>query len=124
MSRANKELRQHYTLSEIERALRHEPLMYSYAEAGDFDIIHLIMDARASLERAKPTEVQLKTVELVWRKGLSLVEAGRLLGVTPQAVKFNLDLLQIKIKKVLDEWTVLDREEFKNEYSSSRAVNY
>lgn len=111
MDKVSRLTRGHYTLADIERALRHKAHMYAYAEAGELDIIHLFVDAERALELAKPTEVQLKTVELVWTKGYSLIEAGRLLGVTPQAVKFNLDLLKVKLKKVLDEWTRLDREE-------------
>ena len=111
MSRINSMTRGHYTLADIERALRHKPHMYAYAESGELDIIHLFVDAERALKLANPTEVQLKTVDLVWTQGYSLVEAGRLLGVTPQAVKFNLDLLKVKLKKVLDEWKRLDREE-------------
>src|SRR5579875_2838674 len=110
-SKVSRLTKEHYTLAEIERALKSEPLMYAYAEAGDLDIIHLIIDANTALMLAQPTEIQLKTVELVWRQGYSLVDTARELGVTPQAVKFNLDLLKVKIKKVLDEWKWLDREE-------------
>jgi hypothetical protein len=111
LSRVTKE---HYTLAEIERALKNEPMMYAYAEAGDLEVIHLIIDANRALELAQPTEIQLQTVELVWRRGYSLVETGKALGVTPQAVKFNLDLLKVKIKKVLDEWRLMDKGEKKD----------
>lgn len=111
MDRVNRLTRGHYTLPDIERALRHGDHMYAYAESGELDIIHLKIDAERALELAKPTEIQLTTADLVWTKGYSLIETGRLLGVTPQAVKFNLDLLKVKLKKVLDEWTRLDREE-------------
>lgn len=111
MSRVSRVTKEHYTLAEIERALKNEPLMYAYAESGDLDIIHLIVDSKRALILAQPTEVQLKTLDLVWRKGYSLVETGKILGVTPQAVKFNLDLLKVKLKKVLDDWKRLDRGE-------------
>lgn len=103
--------KEHYTLAEIERALKSEALMYAYAEAGDLEVIHLIVDAQKALELAEPTDIQLKTVELAWKKGYSLVDTGKELGVTPQAVKFNLDLLKVKIKKILDEWRLMDRGE-------------
>jgi DNA-directed RNA polymerase specialized sigma24 family protein len=105
-----KATKENYTLAEIEKALKNEALMYAYAEAGDLDVVHLLIDAETALQMANPTDIQLKTVELVYRKGYSLVEAGKALEVTPQAVKFNLDLLRVKIKKVLDEWKVADRE--------------
>lgn len=110
-SKLEKATKEHYTLAEIEKALKNEPLLYAYAEAGDLDVIHLLIDADNALHLAEPTDIQLKTVELIYRKGYSLVEAGRHLGVTPQAVKFNLDLLKVKVKKVLDEWKQLDRED-------------
>lgn len=112
-SKFDKATKENYTLLEIEKALKNNELMYSYAEQGDLDVVHLIIDAETALRLANPTVIQLKTVGLVYRKGYSLVEAGRELGVTPQAVKFNLDLLRVKIKKVLDQWTLLDRGEVK-----------
>ena len=105
-TRLDRVTKDHYTLNEIERALKNRELMYSYAMLGDLDIIHSIVDADTALRLAKPTEIQSKTMDLVWVKGLSLVETGRLLGVTPQAVKFNLDLLRVKLKKVIDAWEV------------------
>jgi hypothetical protein len=105
----DKATKENYTLTEIEKALKNVHLMYAYAEAGDLDVVHIIIDAETALHLAKPTSIQLQTVDLVYKKGYSLVEAGRELNVTPQAVKFNLDLLRVKVKKVLDEWTVLDR---------------
>lgn len=111
LERATKES---YTLPEIEKALKNEAMLYVYAEVGDFDSIHLLIDAERALMLSEPTDIQLHTVDLVYRKGNSLVEAGRQLGVTPQAVKFNLDLLKVKIKKVLNEWEILDREGVKN----------
>ncbi|WP_231120618.1 hypothetical protein [Bacillus safensis] len=74
------------------------------------DIIHIILDSDKALELAHPTDIQLKTVDLVWRKGYNLVEAGKMLGVTPQAVKFNLGLLKVKMQKVVDQWRQLDKE--------------
>lgn len=110
-SKVSRVTKEHYTLAEIERALKFEPLMYAYAEAGDLEVLHLMIDARTALELAQPTEIQLKTIEIVWRQGYSLVDTGKMLGITPQAVKFNLDLLKIKIKKVLDDWKRQDRGE-------------
>lgn len=101
LDRATKE---QYTLSEVERALKSKELMYSYAVSGDLDVIHLIVDADKALELSNPTEIQRKTMQLNWEQGLSLVETGRILGVTPQAVKFNIDLLRVKLKKVVDAW--------------------
>lgn len=99
-----KSTKEHYTLREIERAIRYKSLMYSYAEKGDLEVVHLIVDAETAVKQAEPTDVQLKTVELVWRQNYSLVEAGRMLDVTPQAVKFNLELFKVKLQKVVDRW--------------------
>ncbi|MEH7117248.1 hypothetical protein V7128_07475 [Neobacillus vireti] len=110
MSRVSRAVQEHYTLSDIEKTLKNKELTYSYAEQGELDVIHLIIDAERALELANPTEIQLMTVDLVWRQGFSLVETGRMLGVTPQAVKFNLDLLKVKIQKVVDEWRIKDKE--------------
>jgi len=111
VSKLSRVTEEHYTLAEIEKALKNTDLMYSYAEAGELDVLHLMLDAELALKLAQPTDIQLKTVDLVWRKGYSLVESGKLLSVTPQAVKFNLNLLKVKLQKVLDEWTLLDRGE-------------
>lgn len=111
MDKFERATKDNYTLSEIERALKNTELMYCYAEQGDIDVVNLIIDAEEALKLAQPTAIQLKTVELVYRKGYSLVETGRVLGVTPQAVKFNLDLLRVKVKKIIDQWKVLDRED-------------
>ncbi|MFL0442007.1 hypothetical protein [Bacillus subtilis] len=108
-SKLERATQDHYTLAEIERTLKNRELSYSYAEQGDLDIVHLILDSEKALELAQPTEIQRMTVDLVWRQGYNLVETGKMLGVTPQAVKFNLGLLKIKIQKVLDEWKVLDK---------------
>ncbi|MGG4390520.1 hypothetical protein ABEU97_20520 [Priestia megaterium] len=112
LSRVTKE---HYTLAEIEKALKNEHLLYSYAEAGDLESIHLLIDAERALEQAQPTDIQLKTVDLVWKHGYSLVESGKLLSVTPQAVKFNLGLLKVKIQRVLDEWRLAEMGESTDE---------
>lgn len=108
-SKLDRATKDHYTLAEIERALKNRELSYSYAEQGDLDIIHVLLDAEKALELANPTEIQLMTVDLVWRQGFNLVETGKMLGVTPQAVKFNLGLLKVKLQKVLDEWRILDQ---------------
>lgn len=110
MGKFERATKDNYTLPEIERALKNTELMYCYAEQGDLEILHLVIDAEKALQLAQPTKIQLNTVDLVYRQGYSLVETGRILGVTPQAVKFNLDLLRVKIKKIVDQWKVLDRE--------------
>lgn len=110
-SKFEKSTKDNYTLAEIEKALKSRELMYSYAEMGDMDIIHLVIDADRALVLAEPTAIQLKTVDLVFNEGYSLVEAGKILNVTPQAVKFNLDLLRVKLQKVVDQWRVQDMGE-------------
>lgn len=108
LARATKD---HYTLSEIERAFKNKEKLLSYAMSGDMDSVHLLVDAENALKQSNPTEIQERTLDLVYRQGLSLAEAGKQLGVSLQAVKFNLDLLRVKIKKVLDQWKQMDRED-------------
>lgn len=93
-----------YTLKEIERGLRFRELLYSYAERGDLDSIHLLIDADNALEQARPTAIQSEAVRLVWKEDYTLAEAGALLGISAQGVRFNLQLLEIKIQRVLDKW--------------------
>lgn len=99
-----KNTKEHYTLGEIERAIRYEGLMRSYAERGDMDSVILLVDAERAVSLAEPTAIQEQAIQMVWRENRSLVEVGRELGVTPQAVKFNLDLFKVKLKRVLDSW--------------------
>lgn len=103
LARATKE---HYKLSEIERGLRNKGLLYTYAEKGDLEAVHVIIDAERALKLAEPTAIQSITVQLHWSEGRTLAETGELLGVTPQAVRFNLGLLKVKLQKVLDRWTL------------------
>lgn len=93
-----------YTLKEVERTLRNRELLYTYAESGDLDAVDTLVDVERALALAEPTETQLLTATLYWGEGLTLKETGEILGVTPQAVRFNLNLLKVKIKKVLDKW--------------------
>jgi len=111
MGQFSKATNSSYTLLEIEKAIKHREMLYIYAGHGDMDSINQAIDADIAVERAKPTEVQRKTVDLVWRQGYSLVEAGKTLKVTPQAVKFNLDLFKVKLKRVLDIWKKDNGEE-------------
>ncbi|MGG4039009.1 hypothetical protein [Heyndrickxia ginsengihumi] len=115
MNAVDKVTKDEYTLAEIERALKNRELMYAYAEQGDMGIINVLIDADEALRLANPTDIQLQTIDLVWRQGYSLVETGKKLNVTPQAVKFNLDLLKVKLKKVLDEWIQLGKEDTCND---------
>lgn len=102
--RISREYGESYTMKEIERAFRNKQMLYRYAERGDMDGIHLIADAERALEEAEPTDIQRTAVKLYWEWGLPFRECGELLGVTPQAVSFSLDLLRVKIQKVLDRW--------------------
>lgn len=94
----------HYTLKDIERGIRNKQHLYVKGVSGDASAIDLIVDAERCIELAKPTEVQAQAVRLVWEMNYTLQDAGDLLGVTPQAVRFNIQLLSVKIKAVLDEW--------------------
>lgn len=103
-SRIDREMGDHYTLKDIERGIRNREQLYTFAEDGNLDTVHLIVDAEKALDLAKPTLKQLKTAYYYWGEGLTLKETGDRLDVTPQAVKFNLELLKVKIKSVLDRW--------------------
>ncbi|MFG3611480.1 hypothetical protein [Rummeliibacillus stabekisii] len=106
--------REHYTLKEIENAIRNKESMYIFAEGGALDAIDRGIDAEHCLKQSNPTEVQAKCIELVWKKNMSLAQAGSILGVTPQAIQYNIDLLRKKMQKVLDKWKALDEEAFAN----------
>lgn len=101
-----------YTLKEIEVGLRNEGQFYARGEEGDYDAIIRLADSKLALEKADPTEAQLQAVELVWRRGYTLTEAGEILGVSRQAVRFNLQLLSIKLSEVVTKWK---DKEVKNE---------
>lgn len=99
-----------YTLGDIERTIRNKDLMYIYASHGDMDSVDRIIDAELAVNLAEPTDLQRTTLDLVWRQGNSLVKTGEILGVTPQAVKFNLELFKVKLKRVLNVWKHLEGE--------------
>lgn len=99
-----KEMGDHYTLKDIEKGIRGRNNLYEFAERGFLEGIDLIIDAERALDLAKPTQKQLETVYYYWGMGLTLKETGAILGVSPQAVKFNLELLKVKVKSVLDRW--------------------
>lgn len=93
-----------YTLKDIETGLRNADYFYSRAESGDLDAIIQLADSQLALEKADPTEAQLQAVELVWKREYTLKEAGDRLGISPQAVRFNLQLLSIKLTEVVNKW--------------------
>lgn len=103
--------KEHYTLKDIERGYKHRELLYSYAERGDLDAVDLIADSETALKAANPTVLQVKTIELYWMRSYTLKETGDILGVSPQAVKFNIELLKVKITKVLDRWRAREERE-------------
>ena len=100
-----------YTLKEIESGLRNSKYYYNSAGAGNVDALIHMMDSEYALQCAEPTEAQMLAVELVWRQERTLTEAGEILGITPQGVRFNLQLLSIKLKKVVDEWKEIEGRE-------------
>lgn len=114
-----RETKEHYKLSEIERGLRNKQLLYTYAEKGDLEAVHLIVDAERALQASKPTALQLKTVQLYWKDGRTLAETGAILGVSPQAVRFNMGLLKVKLQKVLDAWVI---REIADEQKGDRSI--
>jgi len=96
--------KKHYTLKDIERGIRNKQHLYRKAIKGDSSAIDLIVDAEHCVDTAEPTDVQRQAVKLVWEQNYTLENAGDILGVTPQAVRFNLQLLAVKIKEILDRW--------------------
>lgn len=122
ISDLSKRVTDSYTLLEVERALRSKELLYIYASTGDMDSINLSVDAEYVLSICGATELQVKTMELVWRQGYTLADAGREFGVSPQAIKFSLDLLKVKLKRVLDKWDV--SEERLKTISDSKQGNH
>lgn len=102
-----------YTLKEIENGLRNPHYYYASAQQGNLEALDHLADAQLALEKAEPTPHQMRAVELVWRQEYTLVEAGELIGVTEKAVRFNLQLLSVKLQKVVDTWA-------EREYSDGR----
>lgn len=100
-----------YTLKEIEMGLRNEGRFYARGEEGDISAIILLADSKLALEKAEPTEAQLQAVELVWRQGHTLHEAGEKLGVSREAVRFNLQLLSVKLSEVVSKWEEREKKE-------------
>lgn len=100
-----------YTLKEIENAIRNTESLTDVARDGNLEAMDRMIDADRCLKMAKPTAIQMASINLVWRGHNSLAEAGRQLGVTAPAVKYNIDLLRKKMQAVLDKWAELDRED-------------
>lgn len=105
LARATKD---QYTLAEIERGVRNKELLYTYAESGDLDAVHVIIDSERAINQAGLTELQQRTLDYVWKDNKTLAETGAILGVTPQGVKFNLGLAKVKIQKILDKWAYME----------------
>lgn len=93
-----------YTLREIENGLRNPHYYYASAQQGNLEALDHLADSRLALEKAEATPHQLRAVELVWHQEHTLVEAGEILGVTEGAVRFSLQLLSVKLQKVVDSW--------------------
>lgn len=93
-----------YTLKEIENGLRNPHYYYDSAQRGNLEAMDHLADAQLALEKAEPTDKQMQAVVLVWQQEYTLQEAGAMLGVTAEAVRFNLQLLSVKLQKVVDQW--------------------
>lgn len=102
--KVERELGRSYTLKDIERGIRSRHQLYTFAEQGNMDSVNMIVDAEKALELADPTLKQLQTIYYYWGRGMTLRETGEKLGVSAQAVKFNLELLKVKIKEITDKW--------------------
>lgn len=112
----------HYTLKDIERGIRHKEHLYRKAVKGDSSAIDLIADAEQCIKLSDPTYIQAQAVHLVWKQNYTLQDAGDILDVSPQAVRFNLQLLSVKMKEILDEWAHQEEmHEVKKEIREERA---
>lgn len=100
-----------YTLKDIEMGLRNPDYFHARGYDGNLDSIHQLVDSQLALQLAEPTEAQLRAVDLVWRQEYTLQEAGDILEISPQAVRFNLQLLSIKLQKIVDKWAEKERAE-------------
>lgn len=102
--------RKPYTLQDIENGLRNPRYFYESARNGNEDAIHQLVDSRLALEKADPTVAQMKALELVWEQEYTLKEAGEALGISKEGVRFNLQLLSVKLQQVVEEWA--EREKY------------
>lgn len=103
-----------YTLRDIENGLRNPHYYYASAQQGNLNAMDHLADSRLALEKAEPTAHQLRAMRLVWQQEHTLQEAGELIGVSGEAVRFNLQLLSVKLKKVVDQWAEREyADEFK-----------
>lgn len=95
-----------YTLSDIENGLRNPHYYYTSAQNGNLGAMDQLADARLALQLSNPTPTQMECLELVWQQEYTLREAGEILGVTTEAVFYNLQRLSTKLEKVVTRWAV------------------
>lgn len=94
-----------YTIKDIRRGLGAREQLRTYAMHGDLNSIHLIVDAEHCVAQTDATARQLECMQLVWVEGYTLGEAATLLGgISASGVRYNLQLLEIKIQRVLNRW--------------------
>jgi DNA-directed RNA polymerase specialized sigma24 family protein len=96
--------RLHYTLDAVEYLLKEYPALEVLQQRGDHTAHALVLDLDKIVEEAQFTELQEKCIDLVWKQGYKLREAGEQLGITPQGVRFHLERAKIKIKSILERW--------------------
>lgn len=100
----NSQLDKPYTLSDIENGLRNPHYYYTSAQNGNLGAMDHLADARLALSLSNPTATQMECLELVWQQEYTLKEAGDILGVSTEAVFYNLQRLSTKLEKVVERW--------------------
>lgn len=111
MSELINNFRPSYKLADIERGVRLKRFLRSRAMNGDNNAIHTIADAELCIHQANLTETQHRSIALVWEQQRILKDAGEIMGISPQGVRFNLQLATVKIKKILNDWQELEEAE-------------
>lgn len=94
-----------YSIHDVIRALKYKDSYYTKAgTTGNFDLIHIVIDAERVLEEANLTDRQRQVIELYWIKDWTLAEVGKALGISHQAVADSVEQSKNKLQKILDVW--------------------
>ena len=96
---------QTYHYNDVIRALKQKDSYYHKAGmTGNFDLIHIVVDAEKVIKQAELTDRQTKIFNLYHIQDLTLADVGARMGISHQAVADSLAQSKVKIQKILDSW--------------------
>lgn len=76
----------------------------SRKRCGDYAAVEVLIDIHKAIELAGLTDRQRQAIELVYFGELTQAEAGERMGITQQAVDFNLTLSAEKLADIYYYW--------------------